>query len=811
MITPATSRSLVAILIISLFAPSLTFAQTAQENKSADTRIQDLINARKSAESWSFWETQLALTPAPRSQPIEALPEWYPAGSVILTLDDDYVESFKLNNAFGTQNMGREITRHDAKAIEHVRSITCNTLYTSESETSDLLRHSPEASARIKQLCQGSSKSERTLANQNPEDAPLIALMWLERLEEDEVLNLLSYAHSFLRILGDLTAHTDVVVQVRGLGLAEDAIHQKIELMKSFPNGRTLLSSKRIQFVQVPVRTKWVRDYGPIFVKDSNRQIIVVDPRYETERQSLEQSRELARMKGLLKGLLKQQQLNDTKLKKGMPEFDTGESGKVEAEASVYRETRLFDDVSPSLLAAHLRQRNKDSLLPYPINVVRPPLALAGGDFFTDGKGVGFTSTETLRSNGGNVELVNHVFREYFGIKDVVYLQPLPGSTVKHIDMFFKPVTDKILLLGKFEGPGVGAYASNLQAEAQRVLSYNLRILKDFYSNRKDQDHPTEVNVVEKDTDEIKPNVVNIVLVPMPDLRRPVREKLDKAQQDLTSLREKYEQQSKALKKAQADFEILDQSIEFLIDDVDTFTQAVAELRTPPAADTEPVSVFDLTIATTDVMLEVEAFHQITGQTVDKASLALQLKPLTDLDTFLDPKDVDALIKDFSLIDKRALEPLLKGAAAACHPLLTKMSEARAKAREDRSAHLRDLKKINTDIDNMSKRFETLRQLFPQGSDLYRTFLNALQVRTNQTNLLLLPVYKGVDELEQRVQNTLRRVYTQAYGSVTIIPVDSDYFIQLSGSIHCLTQMIPAEVEVFPDDWNYRSRLAAIP
>jgi agmatine/peptidylarginine deiminase len=74
-----------------------------------------------------------------------------------------------------------------------------------------------------------------------------------------------------------------------------------------------------------------------------------------------------------------------------------------------------------------------------------------------------------------------------------------------------------------------------------------------------------------------------------------------------------------------------------------------------------------------------------------------------------------------------------------------------------------------------------------------------------------MPVYRGVDELERRVQNTLRRVYTHAYGNVTIIPVDSDYFIQLSGSIHCLTQTIPAEVEVFTDDWNYRSKLAMKP
>src|SRR6476646_9666804 len=99
MITPTTSRMFVVFLIVSLLAPSLAQAQqTPQGYNPPDPRLQDLINSRKS-EYWNFWETQLALTPAPRSQPVEALPEGHPAGSVIVTLDDDYIRSFLLNKA----------------------------------------------------------------------------------------------------------------------------------------------------------------------------------------------------------------------------------------------------------------------------------------------------------------------------------------------------------------------------------------------------------------------------------------------------------------------------------------------------------------------------------------------------------------------------------------------------------------------------------------------------------------------------------------------------------------------------------------
>ena len=813
MITPITSRMLVLILIVSLLAPALATAQqTPQADKAPDTRLKDLIDSRKS-EYWNFWETQLALTPAPRSKPIEALPEWHPTGSVIVTLDDDYLRSFALNKALRTENKGAEIIRHDPSAINHIKSITCNTLYGVESEATELLRHDSEVSARIKELCKGSpALKDLTIEAESPAYARRLARMWLERLKEDEVLNVLSYAHTFLKILADLSAHTNVVVLVRGLGHDEDAIHDTVELMKTFPNSATVLNSARVQFVQVPVRTKWVRDYGPIFVKGGDGKIICVDPRYETDRQSLEQTREIARMKDLIGAILKQQAKNtDLKKQQDADEADepdqAGEADEEEkqeqAEASTYRETRLFDDVSPSLLAPRLRQRNKESVLPYPINVVRPPLALDGGDFFTDGKGVGFTSTETLQSNGGNIELINEVFQEYFGIREVVYLQPLPGSTVKHIDMFFKPVTDRILLLGKYEGPGVGAYAPSLQAEAQRVLSYNLRILKDFYRNRKEQDQPTEVNVIDKDTDEIKSNMVNIVLVPMPDLQRPIREKLDKAQQELTIRREKYEQEIKVFAKLESKHRTLGDALNILSDDLIALNQALVELKTPTAQ--EPVTLSKLLDITFRVTFTVEA---ISEESTDTSSW---LKPFSDLQKFIESKEEDAELKNLSVADKGGLENLVKNAVSSISSLRTQIVKDRAKAREDYTEHYFELIGIKDELTKVSEQVEKLRKLYPQGSDLYRTFLNALQVRTTQTNLLFMPVYRGIDELEKRVQNTLRRVYTHAYGNVTIIPVDSDYFIQLSGSIHCLTQTIPAEVEVFTDDWNYRSKLAMKP
>src|SRR5262249_20759184 len=130
---------------------------------------------------------------------------------------------------------------------------------------------------------------------------------------------------------------------------------------------------------------------------------------------------------------------------------------------------------------------------------LRPPLILDGGDFFTDGEGVCFTSTETLLRNGSNEEDMNMLFKLYFGCMRTIYLRPLPGPTVKHIDMFFKLVDSNTILLGKYrKRNNDNDPAWFLQKKAEEILDDNERLI---YSIMKD---------TRKD--------LRIIRIPMPDI-----------------------------------------------------------------------------------------------------------------------------------------------------------------------------------------------------------------------------------------------------------------------------------------------------
>src|SRR5215470_13480654 len=129
--------------------------------------------------------------------------------------------------------------------------------------------------------------------------------------------------------------------------------------------------------------TRWVRDYGPFFGSDKAGNLYLLDTMYYDVRAQNEQTE------------------------------------------------RSNDDLIPYFILDFIRGENINP------RSLRPPLILDGGDFFTDGEGVCFTSTETLLRNGSNKEDMNMLFKLYFGCMRTIYLRPLPGPTVKHVDMFF--------------------------------------------------------------------------------------------------------------------------------------------------------------------------------------------------------------------------------------------------------------------------------------------------------------------------------------------------------------------------------------
>jgi agmatine/peptidylarginine deiminase len=805
--TAARVRATFLILALGVAAAPQSPAQRAnQSDKPApDPRLQELIDARKD-EHWDFLATQLKLTQPPRSQPIRALPEWHPAGGVILTLDSDYISSFRLNHLLRTEGRWAEIAKREPAAMRYVITSVCNALYSAQAVAADPDWRNKAFTASLNEICKWVPASERRAmpeAASSPQTAEywLISLSYLlggEALagasEGGSLLAKLSYAHTFLQIVKGLAPHTKVLILLKGREQNEDSLYDGIALIKNFPGGGELLSSKNVQFVQIGVSSKWVRDYGPIFIRGADGQILCVDPRYETTRTSLEEKRRAAEQRrqqsDMVKGLVQALSKNDP---------EAGKAAQAYANESANYRDRLYDDVSPSLLAARLRQRSGNVLRPYPLNVVRPPLALDGGDFFTDGNGIGFTSIATLQLNGGNQEQLNEVFREYFGVKDVVYLNPLPGRTVPHIDMFFKVVSPELILLGKFDDIGRDKQDMALQTEARRVLSYNLTVLKNFYEGRR-----VKVNVVAAETDSLLKNAVNIVLVPMPNLRRPAREGTATLDREDATLAKQYEEHTKGADDALRRSNALGGALASIQENLKEMADAAVKLQSSSAAKSVDLErLRELAARAAAGFRTLYADYGADAKTFDWQG---SYQRLLDLSTYVNTRK-GASGRNLKSGERRELESYLLAASGVLQAVASALQPVSTQSMETYKRHVAEQELLSANHQRVLAKRTLIEQLDEYHYDVYLTYLNSLQVRTGRANLLFVPTYTGTGALEKRVLDIFRRVYTRAYGSVTVVPVESDYIIRQLGTIHCLTQTLPAEVDVFDDDWNFRSKL----
>jgi hypothetical protein len=143
---------------------------------------------------------------------------------------------------------------------------------------------------------------------------------------------------------------------------------------------------------------------------------------------------------------------------------------------------RSEDDTVLMYLVHHLnRLHNKN------IQIIRVPLQLSGGEIFFDGEGNVFLSSESLFNNGGRRADLEILLRQYFGVSNIVYLEPLPGNAIKHLDMIFKPVDKRTFLVAEYPKEIVeeDVYVEYLHEETRRILDENAAMLqRKFPKNR---------------------------------------------------------------------------------------------------------------------------------------------------------------------------------------------------------------------------------------------------------------------------------------------------------------------------------------
>ncbi len=85
---------------------------------------------------------------------------------------------------------------------------------------------------------------------------------------------------------------------------------------------------------------------------------------------------------------------------------------------------------------------------------VEVPFYLDGGNLISNGQGLLITTTHTLEINremgGSKRGDLNAMFRQYFGAKQIVYLEPLAEELNQHVDMFLTMPTPDTVVIAEY-------------------------------------------------------------------------------------------------------------------------------------------------------------------------------------------------------------------------------------------------------------------------------------------------------------------------------------------------------------------------
>ena len=729
--------------------PSITKTTIPQDG---DTVLRDLISAR-GIEHWSETQILMGLT-SPPSQPVHPIVEWENARGVMFALDSDITGSLDLNLRTKTVNNAASVYGRRPQLVEALNEIFCGDLSDDDDDDSD---SSADAKAKA------GKKAEDSGCNDGR----------LDKIELDRAFDRLAIAHDFLAMVSGLARFVDVLLLVNGDSSNELQLDKVADHLREFRAGAELLSSQHVYLIQTRFDSKWIRDYGPLFVWDSSGSLTVVDARYDP--QATEQSDQVKALMASLKGLA------------GASQSEAVDDGRDDD-----KQGRLSDDEAPSVLATRFRQLDGTLLRGSPVSVVRPPIVLSGGDYMTDGQGTAFTSARTLRENGGNVEQLDINFRKYLGATKVVYLHPLPGQTVKHIDMFLQFAASNVILLGKFARMPESTDEVRLQHAASAALEENLRILRDHYLRL-----GRKVKVMDEDGFVLDPHAVNIVRIPLPPVSRPLFGLVERTLRAFYAARRDYDEHSTLLRlliRFDAQAKILEEG-----------SESLTEIEKEAAAD-HPVDEHDdevlqaIKMGAKEMSSVITRYSALSGDEYEHESEAISKVAGSVIDA-MDHLHA-LLVKD---IDEHPLSPSEVGTALAGLAQLENTAEAFAEkvtADNEKDENLKSMSIVR--LRTSSEELRKVEKLYRYGTDLYRTHLNMLQVRTPGLMVLAVPTYRdpAIHPEEEIATSRIKAVFSQLYGRVEVVPVPSDAFIRELGSVHCLTKVLPEGVEFVKSDWN---------
>ncbi len=195
----------------------------------------------------------------------------------------------------------------------------------------------------------------------------------------------------------------------------------------------------RIDFIESRVQSYWIRDHGPLFGRSADDELLVVDSIYR---------------------LLDVESVYDP----------------LRLEAFSFAKQRDYsNDLTPQFIANYLR-----SDLEYETLLTRPPLHLHGGDLAVNGRGDLFLSEDTISENGGDMEAIEAVFRQYFAAENIHILSGPIGNSAKHLDLLFKIAKPGVILASRALAENVqsDSYGRKLHKQLSNRLGNNLNYIR---------------------------------------------------------------------------------------------------------------------------------------------------------------------------------------------------------------------------------------------------------------------------------------------------------------------------------------------
>jgi agmatine/peptidylarginine deiminase len=307
------------------------------------------------------------------------------------------------------------------------------------------------------------AKLARIITETDPVDVLVVAM------PEQQVLGNVKKEQFFVRLLELATEYVNVVVFINKN--EHDARIKIADLLSKYATHPEKVR-ERVEFFPAQVDTEWIRDYSPIFALAPKGEPVLLDGIYRDIRSEAQTMRSF---NSLSSSFIREAV--------GIPDAEADrDDASMRATAREDKPTYLSDygtfwrrndDAAPLYFNQWFYTRHFEFA-----RMIRTPVQLWGGDALFDNDGRLFTSTETLVLNGGEERTFRKWVKDYYSVREIVYLRPLPNS-FWHIDMFFKVGESNVLLLGEFETNVTyeSHYLADLHNEAMNRMRWNRKAI----------------------------------------------------------------------------------------------------------------------------------------------------------------------------------------------------------------------------------------------------------------------------------------------------------------------------------------------